>query len=54
MEDGLVCVLHDDDLGRTARGGGVLRKLKAAELPLLNNGEPVPRLADVLAKIISA
>jgi glycerophosphoryl diester phosphodiesterase len=47
--DGVCCVLHDDDLERTARQGGILRKLKAAELPELKNGEPVPRLVDVLA-----
>jgi len=46
--DGVCCVLHDDDLGRTAQGGGVLRKLKSSELPRLRNGEPVPRLSDVL------
>ena len=48
-KDGVCCVLHDDELARTAASGGILRKLKAAELPLLNNGEPVPRLAEVLA-----
>jgi glycerophosphoryl diester phosphodiesterase len=47
--DGVCQVLHDDGLERTARGGGILRKLKSAELPLLNNGETVPRLAEVLA-----
>ena len=47
-QDGVCHVLHDDDLARTARGAGILRKLKSAELPLLNNGEPVPRLVDVL------
>jgi glycerophosphoryl diester phosphodiesterase len=46
--DGVCCVLHDDDLGRTAQGAGVLRKLKCAQLPLLKNGEEVPRLSDVL------
>jgi glycerophosphoryl diester phosphodiesterase len=46
--DGVCLVLHDDDLARTAVSGGVLRKLRSTELPLLNNGEPVPRLADVL------
>ncbi len=46
--DGVCCVLHDDDLERTAQGSGLLRKLKANELPKLNNGEEVPRLADVL------
>jgi len=48
-QDGVCCVLHDDDLVRTARTGGILRKLKAADLPQLNNGEAVPRLVDVLA-----
>lgn len=54
--DGVCAVLHDDDLSRTALGGGVLRKLKSAELPLLKNGERVPRLSDVLelpAKLIN-
>jgi len=46
--DGVCCVLHDDDLGRTAQGPGLLRKLKCADLPLLKNGETVPRLSDVL------
>jgi glycerophosphoryl diester phosphodiesterase len=48
-QDGICHVLHDDDLVRTARQGGILRKLKSAELPLLTNGETVPRLVDVLA-----
>jgi glycerophosphoryl diester phosphodiesterase len=47
--DGVCHVLHDDDLERTGRQAGILRKLKAAELPLLRNGEAVPRLVDVLA-----
>ena len=54
--DGVCAVLHDDDLGRTAQGTGILRKMKAAELPLLKNGELLPRLADVLdlpAKLIN-
>lgn len=46
--DGVCMVLHDEDLARTAKGPGLLRHMKAAELPLLRNGEPVPRLADVL------
>ncbi len=46
--DGVCLVLHDDDLGRTANGSGLLRQMKAAELPPLKNGETVPRLADVL------
>jgi glycerophosphoryl diester phosphodiesterase len=45
-----VCVvLHDDDLGRTANGSGLLRQMKASELPPLKNGERLPRLMDVLA-----
>jgi glycerophosphoryl diester phosphodiesterase len=48
-QDGVCHVLHDDDLGRTAEKGGILRKLKSNQLPLLKNGEPVPRLVDVLA-----
>lgn len=46
--DGVCAVLHDDDLSRTANGSGILRQMKAAELPALKNGEPLPRLADVL------
>jgi glycerophosphoryl diester phosphodiesterase len=47
--DGVCLILHDDDLARTAAQGGVLRKLKSTELPLLANGEAVPRLSEVLA-----
>ena len=46
--DGVCLVLHDDDLARTAVSGGILRKMRSTELPSLKNGEPVPRLADVL------
>lgn len=46
--DGVCCVLHDDDLARTAMAGGLLRQMKASELPKLKNGEDVPRLSDVL------
>ncbi len=54
--DGVCCVLHDEDLARTAMGGGLLRQLKVNELPKLKNGENVPRLSDVLelpAKLIN-
>ncbi|WP_306590497.1 glycerophosphodiester phosphodiesterase family protein [Geothrix sp. 21YS21S-4] len=54
--DGVCAVLHDGDLCRTAQGSGFLRQMTAAELPLLRNGEPVPRLADVVdlpAKLIN-
>ena len=54
--DGVCCVLHDDDLARTACSGGVLRRMKAGGLPLLKNGEPVPRLSEVLelkAKLVN-
>ena len=47
-QDGVCMVLHDDDLARTAQGPGILRRMKASELPRLKNGEAVPRLADVL------
>jgi glycerophosphoryl diester phosphodiesterase len=47
--DGVSMVLHDEDLARTAVTGGILRKLKSPELPALKNGEPLPRLSDVLA-----
>ncbi len=46
--DGVCCVLHDDDLARTAMSGGILRQMKVNELPKLKNGEDVPRLSDVL------
>jgi glycerophosphoryl diester phosphodiesterase len=54
--DGVCLVLHDEDLARTANGSGLLRQMKASELPPLKNGEPLPRLADVLelpAKLIN-
>jgi glycerophosphoryl diester phosphodiesterase len=54
--DGVSMVLHDEDLARTAQGGGVLRQMKSSELPLLRNGEAMPRLSDVLdlpAKLIN-
>jgi len=47
-KDGVCMVLHDDTLGRTAQEGGTLRKLKSTELPLLKNGEAIPRLTDTL------
>ena len=47
-QDGVCHVLHDDDLDRTAQKGGILRRMKSADLPLLRNGEPVPRLSEVL------
>lgn len=54
--DGVCAILHDDTLDRTAKGSGVLRQMKASDLPALNNGEPVPRLSDALelpAKLIN-
>nr|WP_320133158.1 glycerophosphodiester phosphodiesterase family protein [uncultured Holophaga sp.] len=47
-QDGVSMVLHDDGLERTTQGSGLLRKLKSTELPLLKNGEALPRLTDVL------
>lgn len=47
-KDGVCMVLHDEDLDRTAQGGGTLRRMVSSELPLLKNGEPLPRLTDVL------
>jgi glycerophosphoryl diester phosphodiesterase len=47
-QDGVCMILHDDDLSRTAQGGGVLRRMKSTALPKLKNGEEVPRLSDVL------
>jgi glycerophosphoryl diester phosphodiesterase len=46
--DGVCLVLHDDDLERTAQAPGILRRLRANQMPLLKNGEPVPRLLDAL------
>ena len=46
--DGVCLVLHDDDLARTAQGGGILRRLKCSDVPRLKNGEEVPRLSEVL------
>jgi len=46
--DGVSMVLHDDDLARTAKAPGLLRKLNSTELPALKNGERIPRLSDVL------
>jgi glycerophosphoryl diester phosphodiesterase len=46
--DGVCLVLHDEALDRTANGSGLLRQMKATELPPLKNGEPLPRLADAL------
>ena len=46
--DGVCMVLHDESLARTANGSGLLRQMKAAELPPLKNGERLPRLAEVL------
>jgi glycerophosphoryl diester phosphodiesterase len=54
--DGVCLVMHDESLTRTASGSGLLRQMKAAELPPLKNGERIPRLADVLdlpAKLIN-
>ena len=47
--DGVCVVMHDEELGRTAQAPGILREMKAGQLPLLLNGEPIPRLAEVLA-----
>jgi len=46
--DGVCMILHDDDLARTAQAPGELRRMKSNELPLLKNGEKIPRLSDVL------
>lgn len=47
-QDGVCMVLHDDDLGRTAEGAGILRRMKSTALPKLKNGEAVPRLSEAL------
>jgi glycerophosphoryl diester phosphodiesterase len=46
--DAVCVIMQDRELGRTTDGGGVLRKMKYAELPKLKNGEPIPRLSDAL------
>jgi glycerophosphoryl diester phosphodiesterase len=46
--DGIPFILHDEDLGRTAESGGVLRNLSSLDLPRLKNGESVPKLEDAL------
>lgn len=54
--DGVCYILHDDTVDRTALGSGVLRRMKAAELPKLRNDEAMPRLSDALdlpAKLIN-
>lgn len=47
-QDGVCVVLHDDDLGRTCQDSGTLRRMKSNALPLLKNGEALPRLSDAL------
>ena len=47
--DGACVILHDDDLARTAHAAGRVRNLRFDELPLLKNGETVPRLSEALA-----
>lgn len=47
--DGVSLILHDDTVDRTALGSGVLRRMKAAEVPKLRNGEALPHLTDALA-----
>lgn len=54
--DGVCVALHDADLARTAREGGILRRLKSTALPPLQNGEPLPRLSELLelpAKLVN-
>jgi glycerophosphoryl diester phosphodiesterase len=46
--DGVCVALHDEDLGRTAQAAGIVNDLRAEDLPLLKNGEPVPRVSEVL------
>ncbi len=47
-QDGVCVVLHDEELERTAKGSGTLRKMRSTELPRLQNGEELPRLSDAL------
>ena len=46
--DGTCIVLHDNSLWRTTRHHGIARRMASDDLPRLRNGEPIPRLEDVL------
>ena len=48
--DGIVYIFHDDRLERVSNGTGLFCAHSSAEIDALrlNNGEPIPRLADVL------
>ncbi len=51
--DGVSMILHDETLTRTTQWTGPeeasLRKLKSSDLPLLKNGEKLPKLLDALS-----
>ncbi|MBI4913797.1 MAG: hypothetical protein HY823_13765 [Acidobacteria bacterium] len=46
--DGVCVVMHDEDFRRTCRGAGSVRSARAGSMPLLKNGESIPRLVDAL------
>ena len=48
--DGVVYIFHDDRLDRVSNGTGLFCQHSSAEIDKLrlNNGEPIPRLADAL------
>jgi glycerophosphoryl diester phosphodiesterase len=54
--DAVCVVVSDDELSHATSGQGFLRRIKFSELPRLKNGEPIPRLLEVLelpAKLIN-
>ena len=54
--DGVVYIFHDDTLERVSNGAGLFCQHSSAEIDRLrlNNGEPIPRLTDVLAALPEA
>ena len=54
--DGVVYIFHDDMLDRVSNGTGLFCQHSSAEIDKirLNNGEPIPRLADALAALPEA
>jgi glycerophosphoryl diester phosphodiesterase len=54
--DGVVYIFHDDRLERVSNGTGLFCEHSSEEIDALrlNNGEPIPRLADVLEALPEA
>ena len=54
--DGVVYIFHDDLLDRVSNGTGLFCQHSSAQIDALrlNNGEPIPRLADVLEALPEA